>query len=157
MVPAFWIRNLGARPAIISDLRLQLAYGEGQTVVARPEGKFSFSGLTEDTNVSFYEKDDKVFPLALDALFTGFCLAADEVWEGNYSFRIEDDEYQQINGRMELCIQVYLHGSGRWKTIEKTTINFKNRVVDASTPDHKGFTTMVFYPDRVPMSAITLL
>ncbi len=95
--------------------------------------------------------------MALDELFTGFCLAADEVWEANHSFRIEDNEYQQIHGRVELCIQVYLHGSGRWKTIEKTTINFKNSVVDASTPDHKGFTTLIFYPDRVSKSAITLL
>lgn len=147
MLPALWIRNLGARPAIISDLRLQLACGGGQTVVARPEWKFSVSMLTEDTNHSFHEKGEEIFPIDLDAFFTGFCLVAGEVWEANYSFRIEDDEYQQIHGRVELRIQVYLHGSGRWKTIEKTTINFENRVVDASKPDFKGFDTMFFSPD----------
>jgi hypothetical protein len=146
MLPTFWIRNLGARPAIISNLRLQFACGEGQTVVARPEGKFLVSMLTQDTNVTFREKDKDIFPIDLDALFTGFCLVADEVWEANYSFQIADDEYQKIHGRVELRIQVYLHGSRCWKTIEKTTFDFENRVIDASKPD-MGFLIEMFYPE----------
>ena len=148
MAPSFWIRNLGAQPAIIEDLRLQFACGRRYAIFARPEAKFIFSRLTENSNITYTEEGEEIFPIDIDNLFTGFSLFSGELWEANYSFLIgKEDDYKLIQGNVEIQIQVRLHRSKRWKTIEKTTLDFKNRFSESKNPE-KGFTTQIFYPIR---------
>ena len=148
LIPYFWIRNLGAKPAIISDIRISIELENGNVVRAKPESEINISTLFEDSNFTFFEKDKESFPIDLEKLFSGFSLTARETWESKYYFYIKDNEYHMLKGKSILKTQVKLFKNDKWKTIDSVSIDFEDRLSERESRD-KGYTIRSFRPEAI--------
>lgn len=144
-LPTLTIRNLGAKPAVISRLRLRFETQDGEHIDARPESVFNSSMIFESEN-TYRSEGRKSFPLDLDQFFNGFSLLSGELWTDKFAFRINDDKIARLSGQTRVTVQAKVHRSSEWSTLKSTTIDFKDHFSGGSS--NEGPISLVFFYTR---------
>ena len=112
LVPNISLTNIGARPAIIEDIRLEFTVAGGQPFWATPDlsvpenaveqpGEF----LTESTNADGFSR------MVLGKSFCGLVLKAGDVTSLNYHFSGSAAGRPALRGLVTVSLQVWLRGS----------------------------------------------
>jgi hypothetical protein len=121
-VPLIWIRNLGARPAVVEDVRLRFT-GEGGRRI------YSYPGYTLTKEDALKKELDRtldgkreIFPGG--DLFSGFSLSADEYWIKSYAFIFRDlGDLETLVNTFEIKVEIRMQGeAGGGKSLTTASI-----------------------------------
>lgn len=119
LTPDFWIRNIGAKPLLIEDLRLRFATQHG-AFDAYPLGVIESDA--DLTRYIRYLREERIFDWG--KRFIGFGLTAGEVWDKRCVFSIPSAQgsthaswRERIVGSMNVEIAARFQGSSRWKVV----------------------------------------
>ncbi len=124
LLPLLSIRNLGARPAVITALRLKLKIGDGSTVIATPESELDIAAILE--NKDKYESDGRPdFPIDIDKMFIGFSLLSGEEWSERFAFRMKQDDFPKLRGAIEVEVQARVAKMIKWISLKSETMDFR--------------------------------
>lgn len=88
VTPAFWLRNVGARPVIIKDLRLVFVLQDQLKYEVYPVSSVPLAAIENSTEFSDYGR------VATGSPFRGFSLTSSELWTSSYRFSVSNDLLQ---------------------------------------------------------------
>lgn len=118
-VPMFWLGNVGARPILIEDLRLQFILSDSNSFLVYPSHSVPQEAVESPNIFSEYA--------ALStgkAPFCGFSLSSSERWTSFFSFHLSEAQHNQLNGNVEVAVQIRAQGSNKYKTVLKDRFAF---------------------------------
>jgi len=147
LLPTLTIRNLGAKPAVISELRLQFEASDGGHVDARPESLFTSSLIFENEN-KYQSEGRKAFPINFDEFFNGFSLLSGELWSDKFAFRVPDQGFPRLSGKTKVIVQAKILGGDDWSTLKSTTIDFDDHFNSRSSME-EPISMRIFYTREV--------
>lgn len=123
IVPNLWIRNIGARPIMIQDLRLIYHLNQEEQIISYPTNSIPVDAIESPSTFHDYGQ------LSMGhAPFVGFSLASMEKWQSNYSYHIGEEHYKKITGPIRISIQIKAQAEPRWIKVFEETIYF-NRFI----------------------------
>ncbi|MCX7139400.1 MAG: hypothetical protein NTW47_22990, partial [Proteobacteria bacterium] len=122
LVPLIWIRNLGARPAVVEDVRLTFT-GGGMRLFSYPGYTFTKeTALSKELDWTLDGKRE-IFPH--EDLFSGFALSANEYWIKSYAFVFRDrGDLEKLAGMVGIEIEIRLQKEARWRQVFLDRIDF---------------------------------
>lgn len=119
LVPMFWLGNVGAKPILIEDLRLKFGLPDGISLISYPSHSVPHEAIESPNTFSAYG--------ALStgkAPFCGFALAGSERWKSTFSFHLDEPEYQELKGNIEVSVQIRAQGEAKYKTVLNDRFTF---------------------------------
>ena len=117
MTPYLVMRNVGARPIVVEDLRLRFV-SDGGEVKAYPVSKVPFEVIVAPgTNTRRHG-------LGEGAPFPGIILAAGEEWKNSYAFSMNLKSYEVLKEEVEINLEIREGGENEWKSILKDVFSF---------------------------------
>lgn len=117
MTPYLIIRNLGARPVIIEDLRIRFVTDQGD-VEAYPVSKVPNDVIEAPGNNR--RKDG----LGEGAPFSGIILSPGEEWTNSYAFSMNVESYELLKGDVRIYVEIRKGGKEKWKEVLKDVFAF---------------------------------
>lgn len=111
--PSFWLGNVGARPIIIEDLRLNFKDTFGSECKAYPVNSVPIEAINVPSEFNDYGG------LTLGGPFQGFSLAPSEHWQSSYHYNLQEECYQKIKGPTDIYVEVKSKGDVTWKVVVK--------------------------------------
>jgi len=128
-VPLIWIRNLGARPAVVEDVRLTFTGAGGLRMYSYPGYTLTREdALKKDLDRTLDGKRE-IFPGG--DLFSGFSLSADEYWLKSYAFIFRDlGDLEKLIDTFEIKVEIRMQGETGWRQVFSDSIDFGHE------PDH---------------------
>jgi hypothetical protein len=134
LTPAFWLANVGAKEAVVSDLRLKLRPEKSEDeFFAYPAHNVPLEAVESPSLFGNKEL------LRLGGPFTGFCLVRAEVWKSSHSYAISAERWRSLSGSVAAEVQVREGRSTRWKTILKEAFVFGIYPAQLETLASSGF------------------
>ena len=117
MTPSLRIRNFGARPVVIEDLRIKFKTSS-TTVFAYPVNKVA-EEIMEDTSNNKYQHG-----LGHGSPFCGISLASNQEWKNSYAFSMNVKDYEALIDDVNVSVEIRKGGSDKWKSIHKDIFEF---------------------------------
>jgi len=116
VTPNLTIRNFGARPVIIKDIRIECIV-EGAVVHLYP------SDYVSEKVVEIPNQNEKKRGLGQHSSFGGVMLAGKEAWRNAYAFTANRDVFQHLIGDIDVSVQIRTKGKV-WKEVAKNQFSF---------------------------------
>jgi len=113
LTPSFWLGNIGARPIIIEDLRLNLKDSNGTECKAYPVNSVPIEAINLSSEFNEYGK------LSLGGPFQGFSLAPSEKWQSSYHYHLSEECYKKLKGPTEIYVEIKSQGKKAWERVLK--------------------------------------
>lgn len=117
VTPNLKLRNHGAQPAIISDLRIK-CITDKETVYLYPR---EYVG---DKFIDSPDTTDRQIGLGNFALFSGVMLSANEEWKNCYAFSAGKEKFEFLKGDIATEVQIRKGRNSKWQTVLKTVMEF---------------------------------
>jgi hypothetical protein len=117
LTPSFWLANVGAKEALVEDIRLRF-YANGSEFCAYPVSSVPIEAVESPS--LFHDKNR----LGLGGPFSGFCLPRAQVWKCHYAFSMSPSKWEMLKNNVSAEVQVTLGGRKRWVTILKEDLAF---------------------------------
>ncbi len=118
VAPVFWLRNIGARPTIISDVRLVFVPQDGQRYASYP-----VSLVPREAVESASEFKD-VGRLSTGSPFRSFSLVASEQWISSYRFSVVAEVLKRLVGRVTVAIEFSSGVGTAWSPAMEDEVDF---------------------------------
>ncbi|MEW8232528.1 MAG: hypothetical protein AB2745_19560 [Candidatus Thiodiazotropha endolucinida] len=115
--PALCIRNFGAKPEIIEDIRITFK-NNGNEVISYPVSVVSIDIIEAPS------KNRGNRELGEGAPFLGISLAANEEWKNTYAYSMKVADYEILVGDVEVYVEVRTRNKKKWKSIYSDTYSF---------------------------------
>ena len=124
LTPSFWLANVGAKEALIEDIRLCFRpTGDGPPFFAYPVSSVPIEAVESPS--LFHEQNR----LGLGGPFTGFCLSRSAIWKCSFAFSMSGDHWQRLRDDLRAEIQVRLGGRNAWSTILHEELAFGSQPI----------------------------
>ncbi len=117
MTPYLRIRNFGAKPVVIEDLRLCFIGSEGK-VFAYPVSKVPQDVIEAPGN------NTRRHGLGEGAPFSGIALASGEEWMNSYAFSMAVKDYEQLINDVKLVVEIRRGGQKIWEEVLNDIFSF---------------------------------
>lgn len=118
VTPAFWLRNTGALPIIIKDLRLVFLPNNGSSYETYPTSSVPLDAIERSSEFNEYGR------LSTGSPFRGFSLTASEQWTSSYKFAVSVEVLQELVGEVKVMVQIYADNGSEWSTVIEDSLNF---------------------------------
>lgn len=118
VTPAFWLRNVGARPIVIKDLRLVLVLQDQSKYEVYPVSSVPLAAIESSTEFNDYGR------MATGSPFRGFCLTSSELWTSSYRFSVSRDLLQKLKGKVKVVVQVSTDDKAHWENVAEDSLDF---------------------------------
>jgi|RhiMetdeSRZDD1v2_1073273.scaffolds.fasta_scaffold67936_3 hypothetical protein len=118
VAPAFWLRNIGARSIIISDLRLVFMPTDGSRYEAYPGSSLPQEAIDGASEFHDYGR------LSTGSPFRSFSLVASEQWTSSYRFGVSQEALQQLMGRVRVALEVNSGNGTSWASVFEDSLDF---------------------------------
>lgn len=147
LLPILSIRNIGAKPAIITALRLRIALKGGDTVDAHPESLMTFSSILDKKDI-YTSAGIQDFPVDLDKMFNGFSLMSGEIWAERYAFGMLQEHYRRIQGVTKIKIQAKSPRFVGWFSLKEFSVDFEDSFSSEAIPDGDAYLSVFRTSDQ---------
>ncbi|CAG1769589.1 hypothetical protein BAC3_00395 [uncultured bacterium] len=117
MTPYLIIRNLGARPVIIEDLRIRFITDQGD-VAAYPVRKVPNDVIEAPGN------NRCKYDFGEGAPFSGIILSPGEGWTNSYAFSMDVKSYELLKGDIRIYVEIRKGGNEKWKEVLEDVFAF---------------------------------
>lgn len=118
VIPAFWLRNTGARPVVIKDLRLVFVSKDQTRYEVYPVTSVPLAAIENSGEFHEYGR------LSTGTPFRGFSLTAAELWTSSYRFGVSADLPQKFIGEMKVEVQISTNSDSKWNTVVEDSLDF---------------------------------
>jgi hypothetical protein len=110
MTPNLIIKNLGARPLIVEDLRIRFITDQGD-LEAYPVSKVPDDVIEAPGNNKRWDGLGEGVP------FSGIILSPGEEWTDFYAFSMNVKSYELLKDEVKTCVQIRKGGNEKWMTV----------------------------------------
>ncbi len=117
ITPYLRIRNFGAKPIVIEDLRISFV-SKNSCVRAYPVSKVSEDVIEAPGN------NQRQYGLGEGAPFSGIALSSNEEWKNSYAFSMNLKDYEILVGEVEVSVEIRVGGNKNWKVVHKDRFSF---------------------------------
>lgn len=125
LLPALWLANTGARPMLVTHLRLNIKLDDGRVIELSPDHSVPMEAI--DAANTF--KDIVLVQIGL-APFGGFAVLPGERWVNNYAFELQPEEFENLKGRGVVSLAVRSIGKKKFNTVFSQQFDFENGAVN---------------------------
>lgn len=122
LVPRLWLANMGARPMLVTHLRLSIKLGHGRLVELIPDHSIPMEAVDEANTFGEVERVQTGL-----APFGGFAVLPGERWVNNYAFQLSADDFESLKGYGTVSFAVCAIGAKRFKTILRQQFDFRDK------------------------------
>jgi len=119
LAPTLWLRNLGAQPIVIDDMKLAFKNNSSDVIEGYPDSRLNLKAVEDPDHFGDYDN----FILA-GSKFNGFSLALKEGWQSQYIFLFSQKEFEKIKGLFEVDLLIRKNGSTVWESVLKQKFDF---------------------------------
>jgi len=119
IVPDLIIKNLGARPLIVEDLRIRFITDQGD-LEAYPVSKVPVDVIEAPGNNKRWDG------LGEGAPFSGIILSPGEEWSNSYAFSMNVKSYNLLKGDVRTCIEIRKGGNVKWIEVLEDVFAFES-------------------------------
>jgi hypothetical protein len=114
----FWLRNVGARPIIVADLRLIFIPTNGARHVVYPVSSVPREAIEGPSEFHEYGR------LSTGSPFRSFSLVASEQWISSHRFGVSREVLQNLVGRVSIVIEVNSGVGNGWSPVVEDSLDF---------------------------------
>lgn len=131
IVPRLWLRNIGAKPIIISSIKIVFKNKDTEFEIT-PGCLIPAEAVDQPDRFNQYNQ------FGFGQRFIGFCLAPLEDWRSYYRFNITSEQYKAIRGLVEIEIKIQIKKVSYFKCFEgsKCKVINSTKIDFGTTPYH---------------------
>jgi hypothetical protein len=118
IIPLFWLRNTGALPVVIKDLRVIFVSKDKSKFKTYPVSSIPLSAIENSGEFNEYGR------LSTGSPFRGFSLTKSELWTSSYRFSVSSEMLQKLVGTVNVMVQISTNDDPIWKTVIEDSLDF---------------------------------
>jgi len=118
ITPAFWLRNTGARPIIIKDIRLIFSSEDKSQYHAYPVTSVPLTAIYNFSEFNEYGR------ISTGSPFNSFSLTKYELWTSSYKFSASSELLHKLIGQVKIIVQISTSDEPEWKTVIEDYLDF---------------------------------
>jgi len=125
LIPYTWLKNIGARPILVGDMRLTVYPQNGASFHLKPIHSVPLTAIEKPNTYS----DFNLISLG-EAPFSGFSISNSEQWKNTNAFPVSAAERALLKGKVKLVFEICKLGSNKYMLVLSENISFDDESFD---------------------------